>query len=92
MKVYHMWIDSYHKDPIAFFFEHVSLVFTVAASLYLAINAAAPDMKVVYPGFFIGSSAAIVAYYRRGIPTPMVLTSYFAINNIFGFGRAIGWW
>lgn len=87
-----MWVDSYHRDPIAFLFEHLSLVFTVAASLYLAIHAAAPNMKIVYPGFFIGSTTAIIAYYRRGIPTPMILTTYFAVNNIFGFGRACGWW
>ena len=87
-----MWIDSYHKDPIAFFFEHVSLVFTVAASLYLAMHADAPNMLIVYPGFFVGSLSAMIAYWRREIPTPMMVTSYFAIVNIFGFGRAAGWW
>jgi len=87
-----MWIDSYHRDPVAFFCEQVSFVFTVAASLYLAITADAPNMAIVYPGFFVGSVSAIYAYWRRKIPTPMILTTYFATVNIFGFGRAIGWW
>lgn len=92
MKVYRMWIDSYHRDPTAFLFEQISLVFTVGASLTLAFTADAPDMRIVYPGFFVGSVSAIYAYWRRQIPTPMILTSYFATVNIFGFGRACGWW
>jgi hypothetical protein len=92
MNIKKMWLDSYHKDPIAFYFEHASLIFTVIASLQLAINAQDPNMMIVYPGFFVGSVTAIYAYYRRGIPTPMILTTYFALNNVFGFGRAAGWW
>lgn len=87
-----MWIDSYYRDPTAFYFEIISLIFTVVASLYLAIHAQAPNMMIVYPGFFVGSVSAIYAYWRRQIPTPMVLTTYFATVNIFGFGRAAGWW
>lgn len=87
-----MWIDSYHRDPTAFLFEQISLVFTVGASLTLAFTADAPNMRIVYPGFFVGSVSAIYAYWRRQIPTPMILTSYFATVNIFGFGRACGWW
>jgi len=91
-RIYQMWIDSYHRDSTAFWCEQVSLVFTMAASLYLAIHAQAPNMMIVYPGFFIGSASAIYAYWRRQIPTPMILTTYFACVNIFGFGRAAGWW
>lgn len=87
-----MWVDSYHRDPIAFALEQTSLIFTVVASLTLAITADDPNMLIIYPGFFVGSVTAIVAYYRRRIPTPMVLTTYFAIVNVFGFGRAAGWW
>ncbi len=83
---------SYRADPIAFYFEMISLVFTVAASLTLAINAANPNMLIVYPGFFVGSVSAIVAYHRRGIAIPMILTTYFAVTNIYGFGRASFWW
>ena len=78
---------SYRADPIAFYFEMISL-----ASLTLAINAANPNMLIVYPGFFVGSVSAIVAYHRRGIAIPMILTTYFAVTNIYGFGRASFWW
>ena len=87
-----MWIESYHKDHVAFYCEQVSLVFTVVASMYLALHADAPDMMIVYPGFFVGSVSAIYAYWRRRIPTPMMLTTYFAVVNIFGYGVAAGWW
>jgi len=86
------WINSYRSDNIAFGFELVSFVFTVAASLYLAINAAEPDMKYVYPGFLIGALAGAYGYYRRGLAWPMMLTTYFTVINVFGFGRAIGWY
>ena len=86
------WIKSYTSDKTAFCCEMFSFVVTVAASLTLAITAAKPNMLIVYPGFFIGSTAAVVAYYRRGLAWPLVLTTYFALNNIFGFGRAALWW
>jgi hypothetical protein len=87
-----MWLESFRNDPTAFFYEVVSLIFTVAASMYLALHADAPDMLIVYPGFFIGSVTAVYAYWRRRLPTPMLLTIYFAIVNVFGFGVAAGWW
>ena len=86
------WVSSYHSDKVAFLFELVSFVFTVAASLYLAIHADNPDMRFVYPGFFIGAVTQVYASWRRGAAWIMLLTFYFAIVNIFGFGRAVGWW
>lgn len=86
------WLDSYYSDHIAFYFELVSFVFTVGASLTLALTADAPDMRYVYPGFFIGSWTAVYAYYRRKLAWPMMLTTYFGFVNVFGFGVAIGWW
>ena len=86
------WTESYHSDKIAFACELISFVFTVGAGLTLALTANNPNMAVVYPGFFIGSLTAVYAYYRRRIPWPMMLTTYFAIVNVFGFGRAVGWW
>ena len=86
------WKKSYRSDPTAFGFELTSFVFTVAASLYLAITADAPDMRYVYPGFFVGSITGAYAYLRRGLAWPLVLTSYFAMVNIFGFGVALYWW
>ena len=86
------WSNSYRSDPVAFGFELTSFVFTVAASLYLAMTADAPDMQYVYPGFMIGAVTGAYAYLRRGLAWPMLLTSYFAVVNIFGFGVAIHWW
>lgn len=86
------WKKSYRSDPIAFGFELTSFIFTVAASLYLAMTADAPDMRYVYPGFMIGAVAGAYGYLRRGLAWPLLLTSYFTLVNIFGFGVAIGWW
>jgi hypothetical protein len=91
-KIKNFWIDSYKSDKIAFICELISFVFTVTASMTLAIMAKNPNMALVYPGFFIGSLTAIYAYYRRGIAWPMLLTTYFACVNVFGFGVAIGLW
>jgi len=91
-KIKDFWLHSYHTDKVAFYFELVSFVFTVGASVTLAFTADNPDMTVVYPGFFIGSLTAIYAYYRRKIAWPMVLTTYFAVVNVFGFGVAAGFW
>lgn len=86
------WLQSYRSDKTAFYFELVSFVFTVAASLYLAINADNPDMRYVYPGFFIGATTQVYASWRRGAAWIMLLTFYFSLVNVFGFGRAVGWW
>jgi len=58
----------------------------------LAFNARDPNMMVVYPGFFIGSITQVYASWRRGAAWIMLLTSYFACVNVFGFGVAAGWW
>lgn len=90
-KVINFFKQSYESDKVAFGFEMFSTVVTIAASLTLAINAAQPDMRIVYPGFFIGSLTAVYAYYRRTLAWPLVLTSYFACVNVLGFSRAMGW-
>ena len=79
-------------DSAAFYFELVSFVFTVGASMTLALTADQPDMRIVYPGFFIGSITATYAHYRRELAWPMILVGYFSIMNVFGFGVANGWW
>ena len=91
-RVRSFWLNSYRTDPRAFFFELTSFIFTVAASLQLAIHADAPDMKIVYPGFLIGAVTQCYAASRRGAAWVMLLTFYFACVNIFGYGRAVGWW
>lgn len=91
-KVLEFWKSSYHSDQVAFYLELVSFIFTVGASLTLALNADAPDMRVVYPGFFVGSLTAVLAYKRRRLVWPFLLTMYFAFVNVLGFGKAMGWW
>ena len=91
-KIRDFWSASFHSDRTAFVFEMISFLFTVAASLYLAIKAADPDMRFVYPGFFVGAVCQTYASYRRGSAWIMLLTMYFSIINVFGFGRAMLWW
>lgn len=86
------WIKSYTSDRVAFIFELISFVFTVGASLILAINADNPNMLLVYPGFFVGSITQLYASWRRGAAWIMLLTFYFACINVFGYGVAAGIW
>jgi hypothetical protein len=86
------WKSSYRSDRVAFVYELLSFVFTVAASASLALTADAPDMRIVYPGFFIGSVFGVLGYYRRKLAWPMMLTSWFIFVNILGFGVAMRWW
>ena len=91
-KIKDCWINSDTSDKTAFAFELVSFIFTVGASLTLAINARDPNMLIVYPGFFVGSITQVYAAYRRGAAWVMLLTGYFACINVFGFGVASQWW
>jgi hypothetical protein len=91
-KVIDFWSKSYRSDRTAFAFELISFIFTVGASMTLAINADNPNMLIVYPGFFVGSITQVYASYRRGAAWIMLLTSYFACINVFGFGVAAAWW
>lgn len=91
-KIKDFWTNSYRSDKTAFYFELVSFIFTVGASLTLAITARDPNMLYVYPGFFIGSVTQAYAAYRRGAAWVMLLTVYFSCVNVFGYGVAIGWW
>ena len=86
------WVDSYTSDRTAFFFELTSFIFTVYASLTLALNADNPNMLLVYPGFFIGSVTQCYAAVRRGAAWVMLLTGYFAVVNVYGYGVAALWW
>ena len=91
-KIRDFWLNSYYSDRTAFAFELVSFIFTVGASMTLAISARNPNMLIVYPGFFVGSITQCYASYRRGAAWVMLLTFYFACVNIFGFGVAASWW
>jgi hypothetical protein len=91
-RIKEFWMQSYHSDRTAFFYEILSFLFTVAASLTLAMTAYEPNMTIVYPGFFIGSIFGVLGYIRRGLAWPMMLTAYFCVVNVFGFGVAMLWW
>ena len=91
-RIVEFWKVSYNSDKTAFFFELISFIFTVVASMKLAISATDPDMLIVYPIFFIGSVTQCYAAYRRGAAWIMLLTFYFAIINMFGYGVAAGYW
>jgi len=91
-KIKQFWINSYTSDKTAFYFELVSFIFTVGASLTLAVNAYDPDMSIVYPFFFIGSTTQCYAAYRRGAAWVLMLTFYFSLINVFGYGIAVGAW
>ena len=91
-KIKDFWINSYRTDKTAFFFELISFIFTVGASLTLAINADNPNMLIVYPFFFVGSVTQCYASLRRGAAWVTLLTFYFAIVNVFGYGVAAQWW
>lgn len=91
-KIKQFWINSFVSDKTAFYFELISFIFTVGASLTLAFNAYDPDMSIVYPFFFIGSTTQCYAAYRRGAAWVMMLTFYFSLVNVFGYGVAVGAW
>lgn len=91
-KIKDFWSASYHSDQIAFWFEMLSFIFTVGASVTLAITARDPNMAIIYPGFFVGAVSSFYANWRRQLGWGMLLTGYFAIINVFGFGRSLSWW
>ena len=86
------WVKSYPSDKVAFWFELVSFIFTVHASMMLALTADNPNMLMVYPGFLIGSITQAYASYRRGAAWVMMITLYFVVVNIIGIGVALGTW
>ena len=91
-KVRSFWLRSYESDRTAFYFELVSFIFTVGASLTLAITATNPDMTVVYPMSFVGAVTQCYASYRRNAAVVMMITGYFSVINVYGYGVASYWW
>ena len=91
-KIKNFWIESYKTNKKAFRLEIISFICAVTASLYLAVTANNPRMEFVYPIFFIAAFTSTIAHYRRKVAFPMLLTIYFCIVNVFGFGRALEIW
>jgi len=90
-KIKNFWVNSYQSDKVAFGFELVSFIFTVGASMTLALTARDPNMLIVYPGFFVGSITQCYASLRRGAAWVTLLTFYFACVNVFGYAVAANW-
>jgi hypothetical protein len=92
IKIKDFWVESFRTNKKAFKFELISFICAVSASFYLAINAQNPQMEYIYPIFFIAAFTSTIAHYKRKVAFPMLLTIYFCIVNVFGFGRAIAIW
>ena len=90
-KIKEFWLSSYESDKVAFYYELISFVFIVTASMIMAFTADDPDMRYIYPGYFIGSLTAVYAHYRRKLAWPTMLVGYFSIVNVFGWFVAMGW-
>ena len=86
------WVNAYQSNPTLFWVECAAVMFTVAGSLILAVSAKNPDMSLVYPLFFVGSTMQVYVSYKRSAAWIMVLTAYFVAVNVLGFGRAVEWW
>lgn len=91
-KIKNFWRESYNTNKKAFKFEVVAFFSAMSASLYLAIEARNPQMEYIYPIFFIAAFCSSVAHYKRKVAFPLLLTIYFCVVNIFGFGRALAVW
>lgn len=90
MKKLNAWFfSSYHSDPTAFYLEIAAAVFSVVASLALAIYAQNPDMRWIYPLYFIGGITGAIACQRRSLVWPLMLNVWFILVNILGWSRAM---
>jgi len=76
--------NYWNLDHIAFLFELVGSIFTIAASIVLAVTAKEPDMLTIYLLYLVGSSVMCYAYIRRNMIWSVVLTIWFTIINIIG--------
>jgi len=91
-RVANFFRDSHARNPRVFWLDLISTVFTMAASLGLAMTARNPHMEWIYPGYFAGSLISIWTGTQRHSPWTVVLCSYFCVMNLVGFSRAVGWW
>jgi hypothetical protein len=78
------WVSSYKSDKLSFWFELVSVSFTIAGSCFLTFTSPNPIMSIVFPLYLIGSSTLLVAAIRRRQIWLCTLTSWFTLMNIIG--------
>ena len=81
------WISSYKSDKTAFWFELVSVVFTICGSCILTFTSPNPIMSIVFPIYWIGSSTMLVAGIRRRQIWLSTLTAWFTTMNTIGLYR-----
>ena len=78
------WISSYKSDKTAFWFELVSVAFTICGSCILTFTSPNPIMSIVFPIYWIGSSTMLVAGIRRRQIWLSTLTAWFTTMNTIG--------
>ena len=78
------WLKSYRSDKIAFWFELISVVFTIIGSYLLTFTSPEPTMRLVFPIYLIGSITLAIGSYRRRIIWTTFLAGWFTIMNIIG--------
>jgi hypothetical protein len=83
------FLSSYHSDKTAFYLEIAAAIFSIIASLSLAIHAHNPDMRWIYPLYFVGGVTGTWACLRRSLVWPLILNIWFCFVNILGWCRAM---
>ena len=81
------WISSYRSDKTAFWFELVSVIFTICGSCILTFTSPNPIMSIVFPLYWIGSSTMLYAGIRRRQIWLSTLTAWFTTMNTIGLYR-----
>ena len=81
------WINSYKSDKTAFWFELVSVAFTICGSCILTFTSPNPIMSIVFPIYWIGSSTMLIAGIRRRQIWLSTLTAWFTTMNTIGLYR-----
>lgn len=81
------WISSYKSDKTAFWFELISVAFTICGSCILTFTSPNPIMSIVFPIYWIGSSTMLIAGIRRRQIWLSTLTAWFTAMNTIGLYR-----
>tara|TARA_A100001011_G_C14265659_1_gene824534 strand:- start:1268 stop:1549 length:282 start_codon:yes stop_codon:yes gene_type:complete len=81
------WVSSYKSDKTAFWFELVSVAFTICGSCILTFTSPTPIMSIVFPIYWIGSSTMLIAGIRRRQIWLSTLTAWFTTMNTIGLYR-----
>jgi len=78
------WTQSYRTDRVAFYFELISVIFTIFGSLALTFTSPHPKMWIVFPLYLIGSSTMAYSAYRRRNLWITTLAGWFTVMNCIG--------